>query len=381
MAALRIDPVNPKDAVIELRDIHKSYDVNGERIAALRGIDLSIEPGEIFGIIGHSGAGKSTLIRMINLLERPTTGQVIVDGVDLLGLDAAGLRRFRQGAGMIFQHFNLLGSKTVADNIAFPLQIVGEASAAQIDARVDELLDLVGLARHKHKYPRQLSGGEKQRVGIARALANHPRVLLCDEATSALDPQTTQQILELLRTINETLRLTIVLITHEMDVIRTVCDRVAVIDAGRIVESGPVTSVFLHPQHPTTRRFVQEAEQFSDTAADVATDATADVIATDADAATLLASPALPGYHQRARKTLHRLTFLHDTVHQPLLSQIAREHAVDVSIRSGRFGHIKSTACGQITVAFEGQATRVSNALATLTSAGVTVELLGETAA
>ena len=357
--------------MIELRDIHKSYEVNGERIAALRGIDLSIEPGEIFGIIGHSGAGKSTLIRMINLLERPTTGQVIVDGVDLLGLDDAGLRRFRQGAGMIFQHFNLLGSKTVADNIAFPLQIVGEASAAQIDARVDELLDLVGLARHKHKYPRQLSGGEKQRVGIARALANHPRVLLCDEATSALDPQTTQQILELLRTINETLRLTIVLITHEMDVIRTVCDRVAVIDAGRIVESGPVTSVFLHPQHPTTRRFVQEAEQFSDAAADDTAD----------DPALDPASPELTAHRQRARKTLHRLTFLHDTVHQPLLSQIAREHAVDVSIRSGRFGHIKSTACGQITVAFEGQATRVSNALATLTSAGVTVELLGETAA
>lgn len=345
--------------MIELRDIHKSYEVNGARIPALSGINLTIEPGEIFGIIGHSGAGKSTLIRMINLLERPTQGQVIVDGVDLVGLDDAGLRRFRQGAGMIFQHFNLLGSKTVGANIAFPLKIVGTASAAQIDARVDELLDLVGLSRHKNKYPRQLSGGEKQRVGIARALANHPRVLLCDEATSALDPQTTRQVLELLRTINEKLRLTIVLITHEMDVIRTVCDRVAVIDAGTIVESGPVTSVFLHPQHPTTRRFVQEAERFS------------------ADAAPAAAANS-PTHHQRARKILHRLTFLDDTVHQPLLSQIAREHAVDVSIRSGRFGQIKSTACGQITVTFEGQAARIRNALATLTSAGVTVELIEE---
>ena len=365
--------------MIELRDIHKSYDVNGQRIAALCGINLSIEPGEIFGIIGHSGAGKSTLIRTINLLERPTRGQVFVDGVDLLGLDAAGLRRFRQGTGMIFQHFNLLGSKTVAANIAFPLQIVGEASAAQIDARVDELLDLVGLTRHKHKYPRQLSGGEKQRVGIARALANHPRVLLCDEATSALDPQTTRQVLDLLRTINERLRLTIVLITHEMDVIRSVCDRVAVIDAGRIVESGPVTSVFLHPQHPTTRRFVQEAEQFSDAATMATFPATTATTATTAD--TSAAPPADSGADPRARHPLHRLTFLQDTVHLPLLTQIAREHAVDVSIRSGRFGHIKSTACGQITVAFEGQATRVRTALASLTTAGVTVELLEETAA
>ncbi|HEY4068109.1 MAG TPA: methionine ABC transporter ATP-binding protein [Burkholderiaceae bacterium] len=335
--------------MIELRDIHKSYQVKGVAIPALTGIDLTVQPGEIFGIIGHSGAGKSTLIRIVNLLERPSSGQVIVGGVDLLSLGIDALRRFRQGVGMIFQHFNLLGSKTVGENIAYPMKIVGQADAAAIDRRVDELLELVGLTRHKHKYPKQLSGGEKQRVGIARALANHPSVLLCDEATSALDPQTTRAILALLREINEKLRLTIVLITHEMDVIRTVCDRVAVIDSGKIVESGPVTQVFLHPRHPTTQRFVQETESFS-----------------AEDERLELAGGA--------RRTIRRLTFLDDTVHQPLLTRSAREHGVDYAILSGRFGQIKATACGQVTVSVEGAPAQVQAALAQLAAAGVSVE-------
>lgn len=335
--------------MIELRSIHKAYQVKGAAVVALKEIDLSISSGEIFGIIGHSGAGKSTLLRMINFLERPTRGRVVVDGVDLLELQEHDLREFRQGVGMIFQHFNLLGSKTVGENVAFPLKIAGRANRARIDARVDELLELVGLERHKHKYPRQLSGGEKQRVGIARALANQPRVLLCDEATSALDPQTTRSILQLLREINEKLGLTIVLITHEMDVIRTVCDRVAVIDAGTIVESGPVSQVFLHPQHRTTRRFVQEAEHVFDE---------------DVQAAA----------NGSAARTLRRLTFMEDTVHQPLLSQTARAYGVDFSILSGRIEQIKSTTCGQMTVAVAGDATRVSEALAHLASRGVTIE-------
>jgi D-methionine transport system ATP-binding protein len=335
--------------MIELRSIHKSYQVNKAAVVALKEIDLSVESGEIFGIIGHSGAGKSTLLRMINFLERPTSGSVVVDGVDLLGLDDDGLRQFRQGVGMIFQHFNLLGSKTVGQNVAFPLKIAGKADSGQIDARVDELLDLVGLRRHKNKYPRQLSGGEKQRVGIARALANHPRVLLCDEATSALDPQTTRSILQLLREINEKLGLTIVLITHEMDVIRTVCDRVAVIDSGSIVESGPVSKVFLHPQHQTTRRFVQEAEH---------------VLGEDAGA-------SIEGV---GTKTMRRLTFMEDTVHQPLLSQTARAFGVDFSILSGRIERIKSTTCGQMTVAMAGDPARVREALSSLAEQGVTVE-------
>ena len=335
--------------MIELQGVHKSYHVKGVAIPALTGVDMKVRPGEIFGIIGHSGAGKSTLIRIINLLERPTLGRVLVGGVDLLALGDEALRQFRQGVGMIFQHFNLLGSKTVGENVAFPMKIVGKLDKAAVDQRVDELLQLVGLQAHKDKYPRQLSGGEKQRVGIARALANRPAVLLCDEATSALDPQTTRSILQLLREINETLQLTIVLITHEMDVIRTVCDRVAVIDSGRIVEEGPVTQVFLHPQHQTTQRFVQETENLS------------------------VEEARLTGM-DRVRKTVHRLTFLQDTVHRPLLSQTAREHGVDFSILSGRFGQIKSTVCGQVTVAFEGEPTRVHAALAGLAAEGVTVE-------
>lgn len=335
--------------MIELHGVHKSYRVRGTEVPALTGIDMRVEAGEIFGIIGHSGAGKSTLIRMLNLLERPTQGRVLVDGVDLLALDDAALRHFRQGVGMIFQHFNLLGAKTVGDNVAFPMKIVGTLDKAAIDQRVDALLQLVGLQRHKHKYPRQLSGGEKQRVGIARALANHPRVLLCDEATSALDPQTTRAILQLLREINEKLQLTIVLITHEMDVIRTVCDRVAVIDSGKIVEQGPVAQVFLHPAHPTTQRFVQDTESLS-----------ADLAHQGSLSGNLLA--------------VRRLTFREDTVHRPLLSQAARLHGVDFSILSGRFGQIKSTACGQVMVTVDGEPERVRSALAVLTAAGVVVE-------
>jgi D-methionine transport system ATP-binding protein len=337
--------------MIELRSVHKSYQANGAAVVALKEVDLAIASGEIFGIIGHSGAGKSTLLRMINFLERPTGGTVKVDGVDLQTLDDTSLRRFRQGVGMIFQHFNLIGSKTVGENVAFPLKIAGQSDGRHIGARVDELLELVGLRRHKDKYPRQLSGGEKQRVGIARALANHPQVLLCDEATSALDPQTTRSILHLLRQINEKLGLTIVLITHEMDVIRTVCDRVAVIDSGVIVESGPVSTVFLHPRHETTRRFVQESEHVQDEDVDVA-------------------------LAQGGPRTLCRLTFMEDTVHQPILSQTARAFGVDFSILGGRIERIKSMTCGQMTVALEGSAEQVRGALTRLAATGVTVEEL-----
>lgn len=334
--------------MIEFCGVQKTYKSGNASVTALQRIDLKVNEGEIFGVIGHSGAGKSTLIRLINLLERPTQGTVKVSGVDLMKLDDEGLRKFRQGVGMIFQHFNLLGSMTVADNIAYAMRIVGQKNAQEIDARVDELLDLVGLSKHKHKHPSQLSGGEKQRVGIARALANHPTVLLCDEATSALDPQTTHSILQLLRRINETLKLTIVLITHEMDVIRTVCDRVAVIDGGQIVEQGAVTQVFLHPQHPTTKRFVQEAE------------------GTDGS--------EVWGEGASERGGLYRLTFQRATVHQPLLTQAARSFAVDFSIISGRFGAIKSEPCGQIVVRASGSADQVAQALSQLATVGVRVE-------
>ena len=220
--------------MIDLENIRKTYEPAGRAVNALVDVNLNIREGEVFGIIGRSGAGKSTLIRMLNLLERPSEGSVRVDGRDITAFSDAQLREYRRSVGMVFQHFNLLRSRTVMDNVCFPLRLSGMPREAR-EARAREVLNLVGLADQAHKYPGQLSGGQQQRVGIARALASKPRLLLCDEATSALDPETTQSILRLLGDINRRLGLTIVLITHGMDVIRAVCDRVAVIEGGRIV--------------------------------------------------------------------------------------------------------------------------------------------------
>src|SRR6185437_8191026 len=255
-----------------------------------------------FGIIGHSGAGKSTLIRLINLLERPSGGRILIGDTEMTALDEPALRAQRRRIGMIFQHFNLLASQTVADNVAFPLRLAGERDAAKIDARVGELLE---------------------RVGIARALANRPEILLCDEATSALDPQTTASVLDLLAAINRELKLTIVLITHEMDVVRRICDRVAVLDAGRIVESGTVADVFLHPRHATTRRFVNEA--------------------LPEEAASALAPLAQVGGR------VLRLTFRGATTLSPVLSRVMRESGVDFNLLAGRIDRIKELPYGQLT--------------------------------
>ncbi len=215
--------------MIELQSITKRFDTPSGSVEALRNVSLTIHEGEIFGVIGRSGAGKSTLIRVINLLERPTEGKVIVGGRDLTALSAAELRAARRHIGMIFQHFNLLSARTVFDNVALPLELRGESKAA-IKAKVEPLLDLVGLSDKADRYPAQLSGGQKQRVGIARALATDPKVLLCDEATSALDPETTEQILKLIKDIRDRLNLTVVLITHEMAVVKEIADRVAVME-------------------------------------------------------------------------------------------------------------------------------------------------------
>ncbi|WP_010160665.1 methionine ABC transporter ATP-binding protein [Sphingomonas sp. PAMC 26617] len=239
--------------MIELIDVAKRFDASAT--PALDGVSLSVARGEVFGVIGPSGAGKSTLIRLINALERPSAGRVEIDGIDIGTLPAAGLRALRQRIGMIFQNFGLLSSRTVADNVAFPLKLAG-VPAAERKARVAELLDRVGLADHAAKYPAQLSGGQKQRVGIARALATGPDILLCDEATSALDPEATRSVLALLRQLNQELGLTIVLITHEMDVVRAVCDRVAVLEQGRVVESGRVDTVFAEARHAATQRML-----------------------------------------------------------------------------------------------------------------------------
>lgn len=333
--------------MIEFQQVHKTYEVKGRPIPALQGTDLQVKRGEIFGLIGHSGAGKSTLLRLINRLEEPSGGRIVVDGTDVTALDAAGLRDFRRKVGMIFQHFNLLASKTVAENVAMPIKLAGGHSRAAIAQRVQELLARVGLSEHANKYPAQLSGGQKQRVGIARALATGPDILLCDEATSALDPQTTGQVLQLLAEINRELGLTVVLITHEMDVIRRVCDRVGVMDGGVIVELGEVTEVFLHPQHPTTQRFVQESDEDSQL---------------DGDDFT----------HVQGR--VLRLTFLGETTYAPILGQVARQTDVDYSILAGRIGRIKDQPCGQLTVALTGSGAAEAERL--IQQAGVTLEVV-----
>jgi D-methionine transport system ATP-binding protein len=298
----------------------------------------------VFGVIGASGAGKSTLIRLINGLEKPSGGQVIVDGDDVAALGVEGLRALRRRVGMIFQHFNLLSSKTVAGNVAFPLKLAGVADA-EVRARTAELLARVGLSDFADKYPAQLSGGQKQRVGVARALATGPKVLLCDEATSALDPETTEQILDLVSGLNRELGLTIVLITHEMDVVRRVCDRVAVLDGGAVVESGPVEEVFLHPASPTARRFVMEAD-------------------------------GAPGEGAMVDGRVVRLTFRGEATYKPILGRVARETGVDYSILGGRIHRLRDTPYGQLTLSLTGG--DVEAAIARFKADGVRVDMITE---
>ena len=246
--------------MINLQNVSKIYRSKHGDVNAVQDVTLTIKKGEIFGIIGYSGAGKSSLIRLLNGLEQPTSGTVEVAGRKISEIKGKKLRKARQEISMIFQHFNLLWSRTVRDNIAFPLEIAGVSKAKRLE-RVAELIKLVGLEGKENAYPSQLSGGQKQRVGIARALANNPKVLLCDEATSALDPQTTDSILGLLSDINERLGLTIVLITHEMHVIRKICHRVAVMENGKVVEEGDVLNVFIKPKEEMTKRFVQQVTE------------------------------------------------------------------------------------------------------------------------
>lgn len=334
--------------MIVLENLRKTY-ATPERVShALAGVSLRIDRGEIFGIIGRSGAGKSTLIRMLNLLERPTEGRVVINDQEITALGDAELRTFRQSVGMVFQHFNLLSSRTVRDNVCFPLRLAGMNRRQQLE-RAAEVLALVGLSDHADKYPRQLSGGQQQRVGIARALASKPQLLLCDEATSALDPETTQSILRLLVDINRNLGLTIVLITHSMDVIRSVCDRVAVIDAGQIVEHGDVLDVFLHPQHPVTQSLLSESGM-------------------DAE-----------GWREMAdgmEGTLLRLSFRGPSILRPLLSQVSRDLGVDLSILQGSVGRIKDTPYGQLVVAVQGEAQACARLPSVLRENGVECEEL-----
>ncbi|MCR2807824.1 methionine ABC transporter ATP-binding protein [Paenibacillus soyae] len=335
--------------MIELIDIEKQYiRKKAEPFIALRGVSLKLEKGEIFGVIGRSGAGKSTLLRSINLLERPTSGTVIVGGDDLTKLGEKELQEKRKKIGMIFQHFNLLSTATVRENIAFPLKI-SKLPAKAIRQKVDELLELVGLTAQQHQYPRQLSGGQKQRVGIARALANDPDVLLCDEATSALDPQTTDSILSLLRDINRKMGITILLITHEMGVIRAICDRVAVMEYGQIVESGTVLDVFLNPVHPITREFVSEV---SDT----------------------LGSEALNAFAGAGRVV--RINFRGEQTYEPVLYETVRGTSATFAILQGTVSRMKDVPYGQLIVELRGSDEDVNRIITELGQRGLAVSEL-----
>lgn len=335
--------------MIDLENIRKTYQSGDRAVDALADVSLSIHEGEVFGIIGRSGAGKSTLIRLLNLLERPTEGQVRIDGTDITRYSDAQLREYRRTVGMVFQHFNLLRSRTVMDNVCFPLRLSGTPRAAR-EARAREMLDLVGLTDHADQYPSQLSGGQQQRVGIARALASAPRILLCDEATSALDPETTQSILRLLGDINQRLGLTIVLITHSMDVIRAVCDRVAVIERGHIVETGQVLEVFLHPRHDATRALLSES-------------------GLDGGEGWRALAEGVGG-------RLVKLSFRGAATGSPLLSHLSRDLHLDLSILQGSVGRIKDTPYGQLVVAVEGSVADLAALEPALASAGVHCEVL-----
>ena len=345
--------------MITLSKVSKTFHSAGRQVAAVRDVSLSIEPGEIFGIIGRSGAGKSTLIRLINLLTVPDTGEVIVDGRDLTRLDAEQLRSARREIGMIFQHFNLMSSRTVFGNVALPLELIGRPPE-EIRSEVNRLLALVGLSAEAERYPQQLSGGQKQRVGIARALASKPKVLLSDEATSALDPETTRSILDLLQRINRELGLTIVLITHEMRVIKQICDRIAVMDAGRVVESGKVLSVFRAPQSDVTRSLI------------------GDVISAELPESVL----------QRVRRRIEdrdgdghpdhllRLTFVGDDVDRPLLSEAVKRFGIDFNILHGQIDEVQGQGLASLTLLVNGSQASLDGALDLLKEHHVIVEEL-----
>ena len=343
--------------MIQLSHIEKTYDSPSGPVKALKGIDLTIERGEIFGIIGLSGAGKSTLIRCINMLERPTAGKVIVDGQDMTVMSEKELRKARKNIGMIFQHFNLLSSATVYDNIAFPLRL-SHTPEAEIKKKVLPLLELVGLADKAHQYPSQLSGGQKQRVGIARALASEPKVLLCDDATSALDPQTTRSILELIQDINRKLSLTVVVITHEMQVIKDICDKVAVIENGVIAEQGTVLEVFTNPQKPITKDFISV------------------LLSNELPAAFRggeVSKEPLPGAY-----LLLRLTFIGESADDPVLAGMIRKFPeIEVTMLFGNLDQIKSTPFGRMIIGITGPEAKIQEAIQYLRQQDLKEEVIG----
>ncbi|MCE4050249.1 MULTISPECIES: methionine ABC transporter ATP-binding protein [Bacillaceae] len=338
--------------MINIQKVKKIYPSKKGKVTAVDSVDLTIDKGEIFGVIGYSGAGKSTLIRMLNGLEIPSEGTVSVAGYEVSKIKGSKLRQARQEISMIFQHFNLLWSRTVKQNISFPLEIAGVGKAER-EKKVLELIKLVGLEGREDAYPSQLSGGQKQRVGIARALASDPKVLLCDEATSALDPQTTDAILDLLVDINKRLGLTIVLITHEMHVIRKICHRVAVMEGGRVVETGPVIDVFKQPEQNITKRFVQQVIEPDD-----AKDTIEHLVANYSTGKIIM------------------LGFVGESAEKPIITQLIRSFEITVNIIQGKISPTQNGSYGTLYIHLDGQEEEVGKALQFLQSQEISVEVI-----
>ena len=341
--------------MIELTHISKNFASGGRTVHAVQDVSLSIGKGEIFGIIGFSGAGKSTLVRCINLLERPTSGSVTVDGKEMTALSARELRQARKKIGMIFQHFNLMPSRTVFGNVAYPLRGSG-LSGEQIADKVHRLLELVGIGDKAEAYPKQLSGGQKQRVAIARALANDPNVLLCDEATSALDPQTTKAILRLLKDLNEKLGITVVIITHEMAVVKEICDRVAVMEHGRVVEQGEVFNVFADPRQEITRSFIYTTSNLRKIE---------ELIEEDSPVVQLK-----PG------ELIVRLSYIQRNVSEPLISTVSRKFDITLNIIFSDIAVVQNAPIGGTVAIISGERAQITQAMQYLIEKNVGVEVI-----
>lgn len=338
--------------MIELKHIVKRFRSDSGTVTALNDVTLKIQDGEIFGIIGFSGAGKSTLVRCINLLERPTSGKVLLDGVDLTGLTPAALRSVRRKIGMIFQHFNLMPSRTVFENIEMPLKLT-EATHKERCAKIRALLSLVDLSDKENAYPSELSGGQKQRVAIARALANDPKVLLCDEATSALDPKTTRSILKLLKKVNSELSITVVIITHQMSVIKSICDRTAVLDHGKLIEEGSVLEVFSDPKSPVTQSFINSASNVD-------------------GLMEMLEEAEQKGVGPET--SVYLLTYAGQSAGKPLMSELYKRFSVSANIIFGNIELVGGTPFGKLAVTFKGRDEDEKKALAYIREQGVRIE-------
>ena len=333
--------------MIELSQVSVRFEGRGRSVEAVRDVSLRVARGEIFGIVGTSGAGKSTLVRTVNLLTRPTSGAVRIGGVDVTGLDGEALREVRRGIGMVFQHFNLMHARTAAQNVAFALRVAGRP-AGEIARRVPEILRRVGLEGHGERYPAQLSGGQKQRVGIARALANDPAILLCDEPTSALDLETTASILELLRDIHRERGITMVVITHEMEVVKAICDRVAVMADGSVVEQATVYEVFASPRHEATRQLVARTQVLD------------------------LPERLLDGTHGRIVKISYR----GERAEEPLISDVSRRFDVRVNILHGRIEYVGGHAIGLLVAGISGPPAEVEKATVHIRERSAGLEVL-----